>query len=154
MNNKHITGERSPNQILHAYSTGLLQGTAYSRLHLRLTRALSAFSISIPQWKLLGQLYEHGDMRLSHLALRLSYDSPMVTKLAKQLEKKALLNRKTDKQDERGKIVSITTKGKEFIIQAEPVVKKEMNTILQGVSKTELLIYLKVLDAIVRNTEE
>src|SRR5581483_6647765 len=86
---------------LHAYSSGLLQGKAYSRLHTNLTRALFPFNISIPEWKLLGQLYEHGKVKLNELAELLSYDPPMVTKLAKSLEKKALVKRMQDPRDER-----------------------------------------------------
>jgi MarR family transcriptional regulator, transcriptional regulator for hemolysin len=139
---------------LHAYSTGLLQGKAYSRLHTHLTRALFQFNVSIPEWKLLGQLHEHGNVKLSILAELLSYDPPMVTKLVKQLEKKGLLKRVQDTIDERAKIITITPEGTNLIEKAEPEVKKIMKVLLKGVSSEELIIYLKVLTAIVNNTQE
>lgn len=143
----------NPNQ-LNGYSTGLLQGKAYSRLHTHLTRALFPFNVSIPEWKLLGQLHEHGKVKLSILAELLSYDPPMVTKLVKQLEKKGLLKREQDTIDERAKIITITSDGRKLINAAEPEVKKVMHVLLQGTSREELITYLKVLTTIVNNTQE
>lgn len=139
---------------MHAYSTGLLQGKANSRLHASLTKALQPFHVSIPEWKLLGQLHEHGNVKLSTLAELLSYDPPMVTKLVKQLKKKALVKREQDTIDERAKIITITIEGRRLIESAEPEVKKVMHVILQGISREELIVYLKVLTAIVNNTDE
>jgi MarR family transcriptional regulator, organic hydroperoxide resistance regulator len=139
---------------LHGYSTGLLQGKAYSRLHAHLTRALFPFNVSIPEWKLLGQLYEHDKVKLSILAELLSYDPPMVTKLVKQLEKKGLAKREQDTIDERAKNIIITAEGHKLIEDAEPEIKKVMRVILKGVSPEELITYLKVLTTIVNNTQE
>lgn len=139
---------------LNAYSSGLLQGKAYSRLHTKLTKSLLPYNISIPEWKLLGQLFEHGKVKLNELAELLSYDPPMVTKLAKQLEKKGLVLRAMDPTDERAKIIAITKDGSTLIEQSEPVVKKTMAQILHGVSREELSIYIKVLITIVNNTQD
>lgn len=141
-------------QRLNAYSTGLLQGKAYSRLHTSLTQILTPFNISIPEWKLLGQLHEHGRIRLAELAELLSYDPPMVTKLAKMLEKKELLRRLQDPLDERAKIVSITKAGNDLVKKIEPLAKKVMGIALNGVTREELLTYIKVLTVIVNNTQK
>ena len=137
---------------LNAYSSALLQGTAYSRLHTYLSRTLVPFNLSIPEWKLLGQLYEHGRVKLSELAELLSYDPPMVTKLAKMLEKKELVKRLPDELDERAKVISNTVQGKKLIEQIEPEVKKTMAILLKGTSTEELHVYIKVLTLIVNNT--
>lgn len=137
---------------LTAYGTGLLQGKAYSRLSDALDQTLLPFGVSIPEWKLLGQLHEHGKMRLAELADRLGYDPPMVTKLAKKLEKKQLSKRVADRTDERAKVMSITPKGDQLVKKIEPEVKKTMRGVLKGITPDELRIYLKVLTAIVKNT--
>lgn len=139
---------------LKAYSSGLLQGKAYSRLHTHLTRTLIPYHVSIPEWKLLGQLYEHGKVKLNELAELLSYDPPMVTKLAKMLEKKELVKREQDPTDERAKIITITSQGSKCIETIEPEVKKTMAQILYGVSPNELQTYIKVLITIVNNTQD
>lgn len=139
---------------LNVYSSSLLHGKAYSRLHACLTKALQPFNVSFPEWKLLGQLYEHGNIKLSVLAELLSYDPPMVTKLVKQLEKKMLVRREPDAVDERAKIIIITNEGRTLTESAEPEVKKIMQVIFSGISQEEMSIYLKVLTAIVTNTNE
>lgn len=149
--NDRIILNGNPSQ-LHAYSTGLLQGKAYSRLHTHLTRALLVLHVSIPEWKLLGQLYEHGQVKCSILAELLSYDPPMVTKLVKQLEKKGLVRMEQDTIDERAKIITTTIEGNALIEAAEPEVKKVMRVLLKGISPEELTTYLKVLTAIVNNS--
>lgn len=139
---------------LKAYSSGLLQGKAYSRLHTAVTRTLLPFTISIPEWKLLGQLHEHGKVKLNELAELLSYDPPMITKLVKGLEKKKFVLRTEDPRDERAKIITITSEGNKLIETLEPEVKKTMAMLLRGVSREELRVYIKVLIAIVNNTQE
>ncbi len=143
----------NPSQ-LNAYSTGLLQGKAYSRMHTLLSHTLSRFGISVPEWKLLGQLHENDKIRLSEIASLLSYDPPMVTKLVKGLEKKGLLKRISDKNDERAKTVIVSVKGNQLILEIEPEVKKTMANILKGVNREDLITYIKVLGLIVDNTEE
>lgn len=135
-----------------AYNMGLLQGKAYSRLHTQLSRALYQHGLSIPEWKLMGQVFEQGSVKLSVLAELLDYDPPMVTKLIKQLEKKLLVVRKQDAEDERAKIISLTKEGGEIIEKAEPEVKKLLHTILGETTPEELATYIKVLQQIIIHT--
>ncbi len=137
---------------LTAHSTGLLQGTAYSRLHANLTNVLTPFNLSIPEWKLLGQLYDHGNIRLSGLSELLSYDPPMVTKLTKGLEKKRLLRREYDRTDERAKIIVLTPDAIKLLKKIDPMVKKKLAEVLRGITQEELKTYIKVLTTIVNNT--
>lgn len=136
---------------LNAYSTGLLQGKAYRSLNSALTKALVLFDISIPEWKLMGQLYDHGDMKLAELADRLDVEAPLVTALIDKLEKKALVKRTQSRTDKRAKIITITSKGKELIEKSEPSVKLAMNDLLKGVSHEQLVTYISVLQTIVNN---
>jgi DNA-binding MarR family transcriptional regulator len=138
---------------LTAHSTGLLQGTAYSRLHTNLTNVLLQFDLSIPEWKLLGQLYDNGNVRLAELADLLSYDPPMVTKLAKSLEKKGMLSREQDSTDERAKIIVLSKNAEKLLRHIDPIVKKKLGEILRGVTQEELKAYIKVLTVIVNNTQ-
>lgn len=136
---------------LSAYNAGLLQGKAYAGLYEKLMQALSPFNISVPEWKLLGQVYDNNQIKLSDLAEKLRYDPPMVTKLVKSLEKKGLLKRKQDPADERAKMIVATESGIKLIKKAEPDVKKMMSVILEGASSKEFAIYIKVLKIIDAN---
>jgi len=138
-------------ESLHAYSTGLLQGKAYRALTHHLNRALFPYELSIPEWKLLGQLYEKGEMRLTELAVLLDVRPPLVTKLVDQLEKRELLCRIRDPKDSRGRLISATPKGEKLIPDIESTVKKAMGVLLVGTPREELLTYLRVLARIVDN---
>jgi DNA-binding MarR family transcriptional regulator len=93
-------------------------------------------------------------LRRAELADKLSYDPPMVTKLAKKLEKKGLTKRVVDPKDERAKLISITQKGHQIVKHAEPEVRKAMKAVLKGVTPDQLRIYIQVLKLIVQNTEK
>lgn len=136
---------------LNAYSTGLLQGKAYRTLNIHLTKLLMQYDLSIPEWKLLGQVHDHGNMRLADLAERLSVEAPLVTSLIDQLEKKHLVVRRADEYDKRAKVISGTNQGMELLQEIEPKVKMVMGKLLWGVTRAELVTYIKVLEAIVNN---
>jgi DNA-binding MarR family transcriptional regulator len=136
---------------LNAYSTGLLQGKAYRILNSSLTKVLFHFDLSIPEWKLLGQLYDHGEMKLASLAERLDVEAPLVTALIDKLEKKELVLRTHHPKDKRAKIITVTGKGKKVIEQIEPRVKEAMAGLLKGVSREQLRMYMLILQTIVNN---
>jgi len=136
---------------LHAYSTGLLQGKAYRSLNSALAKVVYIDDLSIPEWKLLGQLVDHGLMRLADLAERLDVEPPLVTKLIDQLEKKEMLRRTSHSEDKRAKVISITKKGKDTVLDLEPKVKVAMGKLLYGTTPEELRVYLSILQRIVNN---
>lgn len=136
---------------LHAFSVGLLQGKAYRILAMHLNRKLSSYDLTIPEWKLLGQLYEHSEMSLADLADRLSVEPPLVTSLIDRLEKKDLVTRTLHKTDKRVKVVRATEKGMKLIPDVEKAVKNAMKNLLNGVSKKDALAYIRVLETIVNN---
>lgn len=136
---------------IRAYKAGLMQGKAYRVLNAHLTKALLHYDLAIPEWKLLGQLAEYGDMKLAKLADHLSVEAPLVTALVDRLEKKGFVKRTNDIQDKRAKVISATNKGLKLIEEIEPHVKDAMRVLLKGVPHDDILAYLRVLEAIVKN---
>lgn len=139
---------------LHAYSSALLQARAYRVLHTTLTKTLVRFGITIAQWKLLGLLYDYGVLTLVELSWLLSVEPPLVTGLIGKLEKKQLVRRMVHPQDKRAKIITATKKGRVLILEIEPFVKKSMGKLLQGISRGELIVYIRVLKTIVANADD
>ena len=140
-----------PTNQLRSYNAGILQGKAYRVLTANLTDTLAPYDLSIPEWKLLGQLTEYNDIKLARLAEILGVEPPLVTSLAASLEKKKLIKRIDDKNDKRTKVVTGTKKGLELVEKIEPVVRAKLRELLKGTSKLELLAYSRVLSAIVKN---
>src|SRR5688572_5058374 len=100
---------------LNAYSAGLLQGKAYRALNIHLNKTLFPYDLSVPEWKLIGQLFENGPMKLAAIAERLNVEPPLITNLIDQLEKKELVERISDKKDRRAKIIHATKKAQKII---------------------------------------
>jgi DNA-binding MarR family transcriptional regulator len=71
----------------------------------------------------------------------------------KRLEKLGFLTRTPDKKDERAKVVTITHRGRVLIEKIEPHIKKTMGKMLNGITRDELLVYIKTLTTIVNNTQ-
>jgi DNA-binding MarR family transcriptional regulator len=134
-----------------AYDSGLVQGKAYRILTTNITDVLLPYSISMPEWKLLGQLAEGGNMKLAKLAELLAVEAPLVTALVDSLEKKGLVKRTSDPQDKRAKLIEATPKAMKILEELEPKVKAKARLLLDGISQDDLVTYLKVLDTIVKN---
>lgn len=130
---------------LNAYSVGLLQGKAYRILSRYLTDTLAWYGLSMNEWKLLGQLYDHGEMTRSEMGKRLSVDNSTLKKLLKRLTAMKYIT-STKKNT-----YIILPKAKELLPLLETAVKEKMSILLTGISKVELLIYIKVLEKIVNN---
>lgn len=136
---------------LNAYSTGLLQGKAYRVLNTTLTKVLYRYDLSVPEWKILGSLYDHGAMKLADLAVHLDVEAPLVTALIDKLERKEFVQRTQSEKDKRSKIITITDKGKGTIISLEPQVKLSMAKLLKGINRKQLLTYITILETIINN---
>lgn len=136
------------------YNSGILQGQAYKTLQFFLTRTLLPYNLSIPEWKLLGQLYDYKVLRVADLASFLGYDPPLVTALIDSLEKKKLLRRKIHKHDRRVKMIIPTQKTINLIPTIEPEVRKTISSLLQPITSEELRIYTGVLENIVMRGKE
>ncbi|CAN5569534.1 hypothetical protein BH10BAC1_BH10BAC1_18910 [soil metagenome] len=148
------TNEQIVKDYSKAYNSGILQGQAYKTLQNFLSRALLPYNLSIPEWKLLGQLYDHRELRVADLASLLAYDPPLVTSLIDSLEKKKLLRRKTHKRDRRVKMIIPLQKTLDLIPIIEPEVRKVLASLLIGITPDEMKIYIKILQNIVVQGKE
>lgn len=136
-----------------AYNSGLLQGKAHRVINSTISEILLPYNISLPEWKLLGQLADNGNMKLVKLADLLGVEAPLVTSLVDSLEKKGLVKRTNDPQDRRAKVLEGTTKSIKILEEIEPKVKARVRILIHGITEEEIATCLKVLDTIVKNAE-
>jgi DNA-binding MarR family transcriptional regulator len=134
-----------------AYNSGLIQGKAYRVLTAHIASVLLPYNLSIPEWKLLGQLAEHGTLKLAKLAELLGVEAPLVTSLVDSLEMKGLVKRTNDPQDKRAKLLEATKKSLTILEDIEPKMKAKIRLLLHGTTEEEISTYLKVLKVIVEN---
>lgn len=133
------------------YNAGLLQGKAYRVISTYISEILLPYNISLPEWKLLGQLAERGNMKLAKIAALLCVEAPLVTSLVNSLEKKGLVKRTNDPQDRRAKVLEGTPKAMKMLDAIEPKVNARLRILMHGVTEEELTTYLKVLNTIIKN---
>lgn len=131
------------------YKSGLLQAKSYRIIRAHLAKILAAFDLSIPEWTILGQVFEQDGVRLAELSEILSVEAPLVTTLADQLEKKGHISRSDDPQDRRAKLLTLTQKGKEIVPLIENDASLKIKDLLKDIAIEDLSAYYRVLEFIV-----
>lgn len=133
------------------YKTGLLQAKSYRIMRAHLAKILSAYDLSIPEWTILGQVFEQEGIRLAEISGILSVEAPLVTTLIDQLEQKGLVIRSDDPIDKRAKLITLTEKGKELVPTVEKDASERLMLLMDGISNDDLLAYNRVLEFIVKH---
>ncbi len=139
-----------------SYRVGLWQAKAYRILKQHTnTLLLEKFGITTVAWALLGCLYDTpSPIRLSDLAEELGVEGAFITGLITTLEKKKLLTCTVPKIDRRSKIVALAPEGKKFVVAAEKIVRSQTKTLITGVAPRDLLGYITVLKAVIKNGQQ
>ena len=134
-----------------SYSLSFLEGLAHRKFSSHLTKTLTNHNLSIPEWKLLGQLLENGSLKLADIAQLLSVEPPLVTALVDRLEKNDFVKRQHDAKDHRAKIIQVTGKGLRVMEEIEPQIQETIQELLKGITQEELTKYMKVMTTIIAN---
>jgi DNA-binding MarR family transcriptional regulator len=85
------------------------------RLTHELGRKARKLGVTAAEWVVLGKLYEHGAMP-THLALRLGLTRGAISRLAKRLEAKGLIDREKSFSDRRTQLLSLTVAGRALVL--------------------------------------
>lgn len=85
---------------------------------------LSARDVSETQWRVLRSLYERGEMEASELAHVSAIMAPSLTRMLKVLEERGLIATSRHPTDGRRVLISISEKGREFMLEALPEMQK------------------------------
>ncbi len=114
---------------------------------------LARHKINEQQWRVIRILGEYGELDASQLAERALVLGPSLTRMIKTLEKTKLILTRSDKEDGRRTLVSITPKAKALIKEITPesaAIYKEIETKF-GVEQMEQL--LDLLETITRENQ-
>ena len=72
------------------------------------------------QWRVIRALYEYGKIDASELARRSFLLAPSLTRILKFLERKEIVRRSTDSNDQRRTVLALTRKGKRIYSEVGP----------------------------------
>lgn len=138
--------------IYFAHQEALLESQAYRLLRANVSRTLAAFELSMPEWILLGQLSDSGELRLNELAALLQVEASQVTILVKELHKKELLTLRSHPEDNRAKLIVVTEKTKQLILQINTQIHQSLEPLMKDISSQDIAAYFRVLKKIISNS--
>jgi DNA-binding MarR family transcriptional regulator len=134
-----------------------LQDTLFQELASAGSEARRAFSLtsgtSERRRQLLPLLLEHGEVSHDALKRRLGVDGATVTRLVKQLESEAAVNRRLDPTDNRFTLVSLTESGKQTAVELNEARRQFQRRLLAGVKREDQKTVIRVLEQVRRNLE-
>ena len=134
------------------YNAGILQAKSFRVLKSHTGLGLDPYDISTMEWAMLGLLRDNSSgLRSSVLAEELGVEAPFITILFSKLKKLGYVISNVDQKDSRAKIICATEKGKKFVENTEIELRSHMQSLLEGISKKDLLSYLTVLEKIIEN---
>ncbi|NMM62461.1 MarR family transcriptional regulator [Clostridium sp. P21] len=116
-----------------------------------LNSQLIEFDITADQWQVLLKLSRQDKISQKILSKMVNKDQPTLTRMLDILERKALIERHTSKEDRRSFSIHITKKGLDLTQKLIPYIENIFKKILNGVSEKNLSIYLDVLVQIDEN---
>jgi DNA-binding MarR family transcriptional regulator len=127
------------------YQIGLAQVQAYRRLQDLFRIGLLPFGLTIPEWTLLGVVFDAEELTLSQITALLKSKASHPTVLVDALVGRGLLDRRSDSFDRRSRLVTLTPKGKQMVPQIEKHVRAHLSHELRTIPYESLLNYYSVL---------
>lgn len=111
----------------------------------------AGFNITVDQWLVLKNLYEHPEMKQNELAELLSKDNPTFTRIVDLLCEKGLTERKVNTADRRSFIVVLTATGKKKVEQLKPRIRKVRLKAWEGLTERDFDQFKRILNTIYQN---
>lgn len=130
---------------------------AASRLAAEMVPALKAHDLALPHWRMLGQLWANGAMRVGQLASRLSLDDSTVSRNVAELERRGLIARHRSGLDRRASNLLLTDQGRSLVQTMTPALAAIQRPLLSGLTTSEqrtLKRLLKRVPEILREHEQ
>lgn len=134
------------------YQSGILQGKAYRILQDSLNEVLTSYNLSIPEWKVLGLIFDNENTNTGEISTTLFVEPPLTTRILNSLQKNSFIKKKVHKEDKRITTLVITEKGKTTIKELENKVGDGLAKLLKGVTHEQLNTYKEVMEIIVKNS--
>ena len=112
---------------------------------------LDKFGLTYTQYLVLLVLWEKDGQSVKEIGNKIFLDSGTLTPLINKLEKKGIINKKKNKDDERGLVISLTEKGKK--LKSEIVEVPEFISSCVSLSKEEAITLYSLLYKVLGNLE-
>jgi DNA-binding MarR family transcriptional regulator len=130
-----------------------LCGQISKQVHEHLTRSFKdhGYQITVEQFSILAYLWYEEGSNQQHLAEVLERDKTTIARVITNMEKKNLLVRRSDPDDQRNKRIYLTEKGKELQDALVGLSGKVYGSALHGLDEGELSAAISLLQKIYNN---
>lgn len=132
---------------------GILSGRATRVINRELQRSFKAEKLDITpdQWIILLSLKKNNDVSQQMISDITFRDKPNISRILSLLEHKEFVSRRTDDNDKRNNIVSITPKGEEQVERAHQAAVRTMKRAIDGFTEKDVFKLQKMMKAIFSN---
>lgn len=107
----------------------------YNDMFFEIEKNVQEFGLNISEFGVLEMLYHKGDQPVQKVAEKILVTSGTITYVINKLEKKELVVRRKCEKDKRVFYVSLTEKGKEFILDIFPKHKEFLDNLFSGLNE-------------------
>ncbi len=121
------------------------------RLKAGLARAMRPYDITPEQFAILSLLQGHNGLQQREIADLLAKDRPNITRILERMQKKRLIERKTDSIDRRAVRVYLTKTGIKIYPELEQIAIEYRNQAYAGLNRTEQKQLREMLQLISEN---
>ena len=101
--------------------------------------------LTLPQWRVIAQLFESGGLSQSALAKQIETDQVTLGGLVERLEAKGFVTRAPSAEDSRAKIVSLTAKAHALIDEMRVIATEVYAEAFEGISDADRAMLVSVL---------
>ncbi|MGY8998327.1 MAG: MarR family winged helix-turn-helix transcriptional regulator [Rhodospirillales bacterium] len=137
--------------ISDAYPTTLIRAI-YVRNYTSLKEILRPFAITPVQWRVLANLQEFDGQNVNALAERSYTDRTNLSRAVATLESDGLVKRRRESRDQRNVLIFLTAAGQIKFNEAVPVVLKDIDFVLNGLSQNEIKTLMDLLNKVKENS--
>ncbi|MDA1317181.1 MAG: hypothetical protein O3B87_04110 [bacterium] len=115
---------------------------------------LERYDLSALDWSLLGSLFKEPEgCRFVDISKSMGVEPPFVTELINDPKFKSYIEIKTNPEDRRAKIVALTSKGKQRVVDIEKRIHTSLSKVLSTIPGAEMRTYVSVMGRLIDNLE-
>ncbi len=111
--------------------------------------ALQVTGLTEQQWRLLRVLEEFGPQDATKLAKRASLLMPSQTRIVQNLSEKGYVTRRTNPEDRRRQVVSITAAGHQVLVKNAPKAREISDEVAAALGEEKVKMLVSILDDII-----
>ena len=142
-NNQFKKGE------LYSFITGKASTAIARRLQKKFNTA--GLSITIEQWSVLYQLWKQDGISQQEISDVLGRDKTTIARVISIMERDKMITRSTNKKDNRGKLIYLTTKGRSIQQKAVAVSGQLYMKAIEGLKEPQMKLAMRIMTAMTSN---